>query len=57
MTGLKIKFEGKVTVHWSEEVNETTGMGDNKQERKVSKYYDDSDSLFDFKVYALGDGN
>jgi len=57
LLGLKIQFQGKVTVHWSEEVDETVSTGgDQKETKKTAKYYDDSDDLFDFKVFAVGDG-
>lgn len=50
--GMKLKFEGKATVHWTEEVTEKTDAGD----KKVTKSHDDSDSFFEFKSYLLGDG-
>ncbi|ODN02196.1 Arrestin domain-containing protein 3 [Orchesella cincta] len=54
--GLKLKFEGKASVHWSEEKTERTGSGNDATDRKVTKNFDDSDNFFDFKNYLLGDG-
>lgn len=55
-TGIKLKFEGKASVHWTEEVTETRGTGDDRREQRVTKSYSDSESYFEFKSYLLGDG-
>jgi len=35
--GIEIKFEGNCRVHWTEDVTERTGEGDNQQSRTVKK--------------------
>ncbi|CAL8142678.1 unnamed protein product [Orchesella dallaii] len=54
--GMTLKFEGKVSVHWSVEKTERTGTGNDATDRKVTQNYDDSESFFEFKNYLLGDG-
>ncbi|CAG7831707.1 unnamed protein product [Allacma fusca] len=53
--GLRIKFEGKASVHWTEEEKETVGSGNDREERTTTRVYEDSDTFFDYKFFAAGD--
>jgi hypothetical protein len=52
--GITVQFLGRASFHWTEQVTETTGSGDNRKDETKTIVYSNEEEYFNCKIILIG---